>query len=183
MGTIYIYTYNIYKYIYRVYIYMYIYIYICVYLKKNLHVQSDYGKLWENQMIVNGCCSSENHRTIAGECFQQAVELMTLEFMCSWTTSNNDLEVLPDTRPLTPLIQISTNPLNKLGPGLHDNSWWESRAKTIWQGKTLFWIWMGLEPITSTFYCASWRGAPALLPTHHLSHPRIIAGAATQIVD
>ena len=27
-------------------------------------------------MIVNGCCSSENHRTIAGECFQ-AVELMT----------------------------------------------------------------------------------------------------------
>ena len=72
MGTVYIYI-------------LYIYVCVCVrvYQKKNLHVQNDYGKLCENQMIVTGCCSSENHRTIAGECFQQAVELMTLEFMCS----------------------------------------------------------------------------------------------------
>ena len=88
MGTIYIYPYYIYivyiKYIDRVYfVYMYVYIYMCVLKKIVCRNDYDYGKLWENQMIVNGCCSSENHRTIAGECFQQAVELMTVEFMCS----------------------------------------------------------------------------------------------------
>ena len=177
MGTVYI------------YIYIYIILYMCVCAcvsKKNLHVQNDYGKLCENQMIVTGCCSSENHRTIAGECFQQAVELMTLEFMCSWTKINNDLEVLPDTRPLT-ANHPNLHKSSKLGPGLHDNSWpvgIESQNHLTRENFVLNLD--GLEPITSTFYRAAggcWRGAPALLPTHHLSHPRIIAGAATQIVD
>ena len=57
---------------------------------------------------------------------------------------------------------------SKLGPGLHDNSWpvgIESQNHLTRENLVL--NLMGLEPITSTFYRASWRmleGCPSFTP-------------------